>query len=149
MPRQAVAWTRWQRLRASAWTLPRLISTVACKISYGPDTWSRTPTPLHRPHGGCIGSRLPGWMPRTAISIGRRHPDTCISIQPQIIPTASSADRADPGHRDGVLRGLIQDPASELRRILIPRTPVNKGRKKRERVEAARASTLSAVAATL
>jgi hypothetical protein len=29
------------------------------------------PTPLHRPHGGCTGSRLPGWMPRTAISIGR------------------------------------------------------------------------------
>jgi hypothetical protein len=31
-----------------------------------------------------------------------------------------------PGHRAGVLRGLIQDPASELRRILIPRTSVNK-----------------------
>ena len=70
-PRQAVAWTRWQRPRASAWTLPRMISTVACKISYGPDAWSRTPTPLHRLHGGCTGSRLPGWMPRTAISIGR------------------------------------------------------------------------------
>jgi DNA-binding IclR family transcriptional regulator len=29
------------------------------------------PTPRHRPHGGCTGSHLPGWMPRTAISIGR------------------------------------------------------------------------------
>jgi hypothetical protein len=36
-----------------------------------PDTWSRTPTPRHRPHKDCTGSRLPGWMPRTAISIGR------------------------------------------------------------------------------
>jgi hypothetical protein len=37
----------------------------------------------------------------------------------------------------------------EVRRILIPRTTVNKGRKKRERAEALAASTLSAVAATL
>jgi hypothetical protein len=36
----------------------------------------------------------------------------------------------------------------EVRRIPIPRTSVNKGRKKRERVEALAASTLSAVAAT-
>jgi hypothetical protein len=44
----------------------------------------------------------------------------------------------------------MHDPASELPRILLPRTPVNKDRKKRERAEAAaRASTLSAVAATL
>jgi hypothetical protein len=37
----------------------------------------------------------------------------------------------------------------DFRENIFPRTPVNKGRKKRERVEAARASTLSAVAATL
>ena len=55
-PRQAVAWTRWQRPRAaSAWTLPGTISTVACKISYGPDTWSQTPTPPHRPRRGGTG----------------------------------------------------------------------------------------------
>ncbi len=29
------------------------------------------PTPLPQPHGDCTGSRLPGWMPRTVISIGR------------------------------------------------------------------------------
>src|SRR5215217_1324873 len=129
-PRQAVAWTRWQRPRASAWTLPRTISTVACKISYGPDTWSRTPTPLHRPHGGCTGSRLPGWMPRTAISIGRRHPDTCISIQPQIIPTPRAWIGPTLGHRGGVLRDLIQDSAYGLPRIPIPRTSVNKGKER-------------------
>ena len=33
------------------------------------------------------------------------------------------------GHRGGVLRGLIQDPANGLRRIPIPRTPVNKAKK--------------------
>jgi hypothetical protein len=44
----------------------------------------------------------------------------------------------------------MQDRGYELPRIPIPRTPVNKGRKKKERAEAAaRASTLSAVAATL
>jgi hypothetical protein len=43
----------------------------------------------------------------------------------------------------------MQDPGYGLPRILVPRTPVNKGRKKRERAEAARASALSAVAATL
>jgi hypothetical protein len=30
------------------------------------------------------------------------------------------------GHQGGVLSGLIQDPACGLRRISIPRTPVNK-----------------------
>ena len=49
-------------------------------------------------------------------------------VQPQIIPTASSADRDDPGHRGGVLRDLIQDPANGLPRIPILRTPVNKPR---------------------
>jgi hypothetical protein len=34
------------------------------------------------------------------------------------------------GHRDGVLRGLIQDPANGLRGIPLPRTPVNKGKRK-------------------
>src|SRR5215218_8145933 len=48
-------------------------------------------------------------------------------VQPQIIPTALSADKATPGHRAGVLRGHIQNPASELRRILILGTSVNKG----------------------
>jgi hypothetical protein len=43
----------------------------------------------------------------------------------------------------------MRDLGYELPRKSIPRTPVNKGRKKRERIEAARASTLSAVAATL
>jgi hypothetical protein len=33
------------------------------------------------------------------------------------------------GHRGGVLRGLIQEPASELPRITIPRTPVNRDKK--------------------
>src|SRR5215207_9613948 len=47
-------------------------------------------------------------------------------VHPQIIPTASSADRVDPGHRAGVLRGLIQDPANELRRILLLGTWMNK-----------------------
>jgi len=42
-----------------------------------------------------------------------------------------------------------ESPKGEVRRILIPRTTVNKGRKKRERAEALAASTLSAVAATL
>jgi hypothetical protein len=32
----------------------------------------------------------------------------------------------------GVLRGLIQDPASELPRIPIPRTPVNRGKDRSE-----------------
>ena len=50
------------------------------------------------------------------------------------------------GYRDEAM----QDRGYELPRIPIPRTPVNKGRKKKERAEAAaRASTLSAVAATL
>src|SRR5215208_430950 len=40
------------------------------------------------------------------------------------------------GHRAGVLRGPIQDPACGLRRILLPRTPVNKGKKKGRGVEA-------------
>jgi hypothetical protein len=39
------------------------------------------------------------------------------------------------GYRGGVLRGLIQDPASGLRRIPLPRTPVNKS-KRRGRAEA-------------
>src|SRR5215210_8280083 len=34
------------------------------------------------------------------------------------------------GYRAGVLRGFIQDPASGLPRILITRTPVNKGKRK-------------------
>jgi len=50
-----------------------------------------------------------------------------------------------------LLARLVVDDAEryELPRISIPRTWVNKGRKKRERAEAARASALSAVAATL
>src|SRR5215204_2838100 len=43
-------------------------------------------------------------------------------VRPQIIPTASSVDRADPGHRAGVLRGFIQDPANGLPRIPRMRT---------------------------
>jgi hypothetical protein len=43
----------------------------------------------------------------------------------------------------------LQQAESELPRIPIPRTPVNKDRKKREKAEAARASAFSAVAATL
>ena len=35
----------------------------------------------------------------------------------------------DQGYRGGVLRDLIQNPASELRRIPLPRTSVNKGDK--------------------
>jgi hypothetical protein len=34
------------------------------------------------------------------------------------------------GHRGGVLRGFIQDPANGLRRIPLPRTRVNKGKGK-------------------
>jgi hypothetical protein len=45
--------------------------------------------------------------------------------------------------------GVMQHAGYELPRILIPRTTVNKGRKKRERTEALAASALSAVAATL
>jgi hypothetical protein len=47
------------------------------------------------------------------------------------------------------LANFVEFLAGEVRRISIPRTSVNKGRKKRERAEALAASTLSAVAATL
>jgi hypothetical protein len=47
--------------------------------------------------------------------------------QPRIIPAVSSLGKAGLGHRGGVLRDLIQDPASEFPRRPIPRTPVNKG----------------------
>jgi hypothetical protein len=48
-----------------------------------------------------------------------------------------------------VYLNLREPPLAELRRIPLPRTPVNKGSKKRERAEALTVSTLSAVAATL
>ncbi len=35
--------------------------------------------------------------------------------------------RAGGGHRAGILRDLIQDPANELLKIILPRTPVNEG----------------------
>ena len=47
------------------------------------------------------------------------------------------------------MRNFREFPKGEVRRISVPRTPVNKGRKKRERAEAARASALAALAATL
>src|SRR5215210_3244599 len=49
-------------------------------------------------------------------------------------PTSDNTDRLERGwdrpggHRAGVLRGLIQITASELRRIFLLSTPVNKGR---------------------
>jgi hypothetical protein len=61
----------------------------------------------------------------TGLRFSRKHPRGCISIQPQIIPPQAWVRPAQ-GQRNGVLRGLIQDPASELRRIFLPRTPVNK-----------------------
>jgi hypothetical protein len=47
-------------------------------------------------------------------------------------PRPATGGRAEEGlgHRGGVLRGLIQDPACGLPRMPIPRTPVNKGEMK-------------------
>src|SRR5918995_2982716 len=75
-----------------------------------------------------------------------------VHIYPSVLQALAVRGRTGrlEGGLQGYRGGAMQDPGYELRRILIPRTSVNKGRKKRERVEAAaRASTLSAVAATL
>src|SRR5215208_7295868 len=71
-------------------------------------------------------------MPKTP---ARKAPYSVASAWSIITPrtpasiTASVRPPEHLGHRAGVLRGLIQDPASELPRILIPRTSVNRGEK--------------------
>jgi hypothetical protein len=54
-----------------------------------------------------------------------------MSIRSQIMPTASGVDIASPGPMDRGIRSLIHDSANGLRRISLPRTPVNKGKKRR------------------